>query len=101
LDFELLRYPAVALFSSALMLEATLTAKLFFEKENLAMGAAMKWWAVLALAMMSMANCYAAIGTYKAPLLDRDLLALSLFCISGLVLLVWVYVFHLDKWKAK
>jgi hypothetical protein len=101
MDFESFRYPAVALFSSAMMLEATLTAKLFFERKSIKVSSFMRWWAVFALFLMSMANCYAGLEVYSSPFLGAALVTKAIYCISGLVLLSWVYFFHLDKWKSK
>jgi hypothetical protein len=101
MDLEFIRFPALCVFSFALALEAMLTAKLFFKRDNLPdyISQFMKWWAIVALITTSSVNAYAWIDVYYKVHLDSAVFVKVAFSLAGLMRLVWVYFFHIALWK--
>jgi hypothetical protein len=100
IDIEAFRYPAIAVFSSALGVEAALTGLLFLGINEMPVAINKRWWAVFALAFMSAMNCYAAIEVYYKAKLDAALFTKLGFCLAGLNLVLWTYTF-LKKFDAR
>lgn len=92
--------PAVVWFTLAFVLELMVTGKLFLQRKNLPLSFGMKWWAVASLGLMSVANMYAAIEVFQNQNLNQALITKFMFSFAGALLLLWVLVFHIDKWKA-
>jgi hypothetical protein len=93
IDIEAFRYPAIGVFSGALGVEASLTGLLFLKMNELPVEISKRWWAIMALGLMSSMNCYAAIEVYYKPHLDAALFTKLGFCLVGLNLVAWVYQF--------
>lgn len=100
MDYELLRYPAMVLFILSFGVESAVSGKLFLQRENLPVGPFMKWWAVFGLGFLSMMNFIAAWEVSEREVVDSALVIKMGYAFAGLSIVAWVFVFHIDKWKA-
>jgi hypothetical protein len=88
MDFEILRWPAICIFASALSFEALITSKLHVSRGKLDVSNAFSWYMTLALACMSITNGYVLIEVYNRDALGSAIISkmlLSLFSL-GIVL---------------
>lgn len=95
-------FTLAAIFGLAFAIETMVTGKLFIHRDNLPVTGFMRWWAIISLGGISVANMLGFIrlyGNHNGPGIDGGNYVQGFFALMTLSLFLWVFQFHLDKWR--